>query len=320
MTPEPSILEDAPAPSPTTTTFTSLSPLQALGQGMQSLRREPRWGILLVLLLLLLVQPTIWLTGTWFDWHSPFFAQPLVLLGALLIGYSRRDEVEKTARELAELFPPESPKRRGNVAVVVFGGMIALMGHVLRMDFVAILGFVVVFTGIIFYFYGPFVLKSLGSALFFLCFLIPLPKTVTGLLQVGFQNGTYSCLSPFFKTNSFNIETGNFVMAIDALASGLHLFIPLAIFCLGWALYKRYSLYNTLIMLALSTLLSLFVNVFRVMLTCWLGSANPDIGGFLSRSTPLLLTLPIAWVVLWVARLVHQRQELRASMRSSVTG
>jgi exosortase/archaeosortase family protein len=287
---------------------------------MQSLRREPRWLFLLLLLLLLLIQPTIWLVSTWFDWHSPFFAQPLVLLGAFLIGYSRRAEIEKTAQELAELFPPESPKRRGNILGMVLGGAISFAGHLMHMDFLSILGFVIAFTGVIFYFYGPFVLKSLTPALFFLFFLIPLPKTIIGLFQGGFQNGTYSCLSPFFKTNSFNIETGNFVMAIDNLASGLHLFIPMTIFSIGWALYKRYSLYNTLIMLALSTLLSLFVNVFRVMLTCWIGSANPDIGNFLSRSTPILLTLPIAWVVLWVARLVHQRQELRASMRSSVTG
>jgi exosortase/archaeosortase family protein len=297
------------------------TPMYAFKEGLQFLKREPRWLILIALLLLLLIQPTLWLLGTWFDWHSPFFAQPLVLLGALLIGHSRRVEVAKTAQELATLFPEESSKRRGNILVLLLGGAIALVGHLLRMDFLAILGFVVVFMGIIFYFYGPFILKTLFPALLFLFFLIPLPKTLTGMCLAGFQNGTYSCLNPFFKTNSMTIEANNFVMAInEPLASGLHLFIPMVIFCIGWALYKRYSLYNTLIMLAVSILLSLLVNVLRLMVTCWLGSFNPDMGSFLSQSTPILLTLPIGWVVVSLSRFVHQRQEIRKGMRSSVEG
>ena len=298
-------------------TMPSENPFHALGEGIRYLTREPRWLALFLLALLLLVQPTIWLMSTWFNWHSAFFAQPLVLLGAFLIGYSRRVDVKKTYEELLELFLEDSPKRRGNLLGIIMGGMIAFIGHLLRMDFVAILGFVIVVNGIIFYFYGPFILRAVFPALLFLCFLIPLPKTIVNLFQIGFQNATYSFLSPIFKTNSFTIEMPNFLMPIDALASGLHLFIPLFIFAVGWALYKRYRFSNILVMLTLAILGSLFINVIRVMITCWIGSANPDIGNFMSHSSPLLWTLPVGWLIIIISRWIHQRQELHNNMRSS---
>jgi exosortase/archaeosortase family protein len=150
--------------------------------------------------------------------------------------------------------------------------------------------------------------------------LIPLRGSLTARLEGAFQNGTYSFLSPFFKTNSYTIDMGNFVMPIDELASGLHICIPVTIFSLGWALYKRYSLYNVIVMLIVSLLLSLFVNVFRVMMVCWIGNMNPDLGGFLSHTTPLLLAIPVIWVIILLSRLIHQRQEFRKSMRTSATG
>jgi hypothetical protein len=311
------------SPSHDTTVHTSrtrsLSPRRAFSEVLGLLMRQPQWLVIFALLLSLLVQPTLWLKSTWFDLHSPFFAQPLVLLGAFLIGYSRRTVIEKTAQELATLFPASSPKRRGNIVGIILGGVVALLGHLLKTDFIAILGFVVVLTGVVFYFYGPFILRNLFPALFFLCFLIPLPKTLTNIYQIGFQNGTYSMLSPFFKTNSFTIEVPNFIMPIDALASGLHIFIPCTIFCIGWALYKGYRFYNIAIMLVLAVLLSLLINVLRIMVICWLGSANPDFGDFLSHSTPILLVIPIAWIITRVAHVLHRREELRISMRSSVS-
>lgn len=134
-------------------------------------------------------EPIRWMFWLWTQPGYPTSWQVAVPLGSLLIAHSRMGDAQRIALELERLFPdPGSPQRRGNIALLILGGLVLVSAHVAVSPPAAMVGLVCTCAGWALRRFGPFVMRALVPAFLFLLLAVPFPhhwmNALSGLMSM----------------------------------------------------------------------------------------------------------------------------------------
>jgi hypothetical protein len=266
-------------------------------------------GVLLLLgvpLLLILLTLGQLCRSVWFADGSPLSYQAFLPLGALALAWHRRRELVTIVSELATLFPdPNHPKRRGNESLVLIGGVLLLVGILAALPPLGLLGFLVVVTGVVFYLWGPFVVRGLRGPLgYLLLTLLPPPMAgITGRLGTEFHLRNVAFAGYVLKASvqgTMITPQGQNPLYVPASFGGLETLLAALAFSVLVILWHPLRLGAALLMLFTAVVLALVLNVVRVLLLVKLQDA---------RWLPLLPTLLVAMAALWfLGRFLARRQ------------
>ena len=248
----------------------------------------PETGVWLArhgLRLLLIGVPSVLIFGVvlklcgsvWFAADSPLGYQALIPLGALALGWSRSHDVRLVCRELATLFPdPNHPKRRGNTALVWIGGLVLLGGVLALSPPVGLTGFIVLAAGVVFYSYGPFVLRSLFAPLGCL-FLMLVPPPLHGLMSainVVFQMRSTAFAGYILRAvgqkpqilGSTLVLRNQTPLEVPLSFSGLETLLAALAFAVIVALWHRTRFASTMLLFFFAVVTAMVANIVRILL------------------------------------------------------
>ena len=215
--------------------------------------------------------------NVWFLAGSPLSYQALIPLGALALGWSRRHEVHTVCRELAALFPdPSHPKRRGSAALVWIGGAFLMAGMLALFPPLGLIGFFLMAAGVVFYLYGPFVLRSLLAPLS--CLLLMLvPPPLQGLmtaLNVVFQLRGTAFAGYVLRALGQNphilgdtlILKNQAPLVVPVTFSGLETLLAALAFTVFAALWHRPRFASALLIFFFAIVTAIMTNIMRILL------------------------------------------------------
>jgi exosortase/archaeosortase family protein len=236
-------------------------------------------------ILLLIGVPTLFLLFTlgqlchnvWFSEGALLGYQAFLPLGAAALAWHRRHDLKTITTELSTLFPdPDHPKRRGTVALSIFGGLLLLAGVLASLPPLGLIGFLFLAVGIVLALWGPFVLRGLVGPLGFLALmLVPPPMAgITGRLGIEFQLRSTAFTGYVLRAlkkdahiqGSTLMVGGQTPMDIPASFSGLEILLATLAFAFLVVMWHRLKLGPALLIFFTAITLSLIVNIVRVLL------------------------------------------------------
>lgn len=260
---------------------------------------ERHWLWVLLPFALLVYRSLRWTWGIWFPYpgsgfwtriSGPLAFQVLVPLAAAALAWSRRAEVEAVYRELAFLFPNNSPKRRGHLWPVLVGCILVLTAAAAILEDLAVFALVFLLASIIYYVYGRYVFRALLAPIAFLFLLVPPPANDLALLTLQLQVGgavaggqAIAQIHPDTRTQGIAVLLPGFPMEVTQGMGGAPLLLATLTLTLWVILYRRmrFGLAITALLAALTLVLAL--SVARIVATGLLGALNPPLGDWLRR-------------------------------------
>lgn len=207
--------------------------------------------------------PLEWMSRWWLSIDAPTLFQPIALLGAWLLAFQRRDVLQATwARSC------RSAARRGAkwaayswipLGLLLISGTAAFLGHITPL---AVTTLVWLPLGVVFYIYGPRVLRALHTPSLLLIAATAVPDTIPELSQKVIQrilgglavqlgrllgdNMTFDPGSAFNVADDY-LRTGSLNAPIAAPMNGLALMTTTVIIAALWTLYNRRGIASTAI-------------------------------------------------------------------------
>ena len=217
--------------------------------------------------------------AVWFSEGSPLGYQCLIPMGTVVLAWSRRSEVRTVQRELATLFPnPTHPKRCGNEALLWIGGLVLLAGILAAFPPLGIFGFIVAGFGAIFYFFGPFVVRSLGLPLAFLfLMLFPPPiqavyHVITRIFQLRSTAFAGYVLKAFGQKphiqDSTLILPNHAPLSIPIEFNGLDILLSALAFTIFCIAYHRIRLGMSVLLAFFAIVTAMLINICRILVFC----------------------------------------------------
>jgi hypothetical protein len=265
-------------------------------------------------LLVILARPLRWCWGMWFAFDSALVFQPFVPLLALALVLQRRPEFEPIYRELAFIYPPDSPRRRGKLWVVLLGCALMLIASVAMLPSLAMFAFVVIVIGCVYYLLGLPVTLALWQPLILLFLMVPPPGALvpqfTGLLQVG----SAAVITPVLKL--FHPEThrqlqwvrmNGYSMEITPALSGVSVILPVLALTLWQAMRLKVRLPNVPVLLSIALLVTLLLNAGRLILIGLIGASSPQIAVVLTRFNSWVLVAVAFYLIYRISALFTPR-------------
>jgi hypothetical protein len=205
--------------------------------------------------------PLEWMSRWWLSEDAPTLFQPIALIGAWLLASQRLRTIRATWARTCR-----SAARRGAkwasyswmpLAVLLFIGAVSFLGHITPL---AITTLVWLPIGVVFYIYGPRVIRSLHTPILLLIAATAVPDTIPELLQkftqrilgavailMGRALGdtlTYDAGSAFNVADDY-LRTANLNAPIAAPMNGLALMASTIVIAAIWTLHKRRGIAST---------------------------------------------------------------------------
>lgn len=260
------------------------------------------WGIVPITALLWF--PLRWGFATWSTPGTPLLFQVFVPLGAAYIAWSRREEWQRTQTELRELFPdPMSPKRVGNLSVVVLGGLVFLVSFLTAIPPLALFSLWLLLVGGIFYLYGPFLLRVVLAPLGFLLLGTPPPVGALSRLVNAFQGITAGVAGQALGLlgvkvrivwGSITLLSTGYRLDISPSYTGLGVFFAMMVASLLLLFVKRVGVFRGAVYLLLAAVIACIANILRIVCLALIARSNPLLAPTLYQ-VPALPTLLIAF-------------------------
>ncbi len=127
------------------------------------------------------LEPLRWMAWLWVQPGHPSTWQIAVPLASVWIASTRLPDARRIAAELSQLFPnPDAPQRTGPMWLMVAGALLLVAAHVSISPPVAMFGLTALLSGWVLRRHGPFVLRGLAPAFWFLLLAVPVPHQLTG--------------------------------------------------------------------------------------------------------------------------------------------
>jgi hypothetical protein len=284
---------------------------------------QRQWLWVLLPLSFLFFRSLRWAWGSWFSGAGPFSLhglssplayQSLVPLGALALGLSRRNDIVPMYRELAFLYPATSPKRRGQLWPTLLSCGLLLIGCVSMIDSLTMFSTVLLIVSLVYYLYGPFIWKSLFSALLFLFLMVPpfgiFLKLLIFQLQIGGAVVATQVVSQIYtdtRAQTATILLPQYPLEVSPDLSGVSIFLSTLAFTFWLLLYRRMRFGLAVISLIAAAVISLGITALRIIGIAFIGALNNPLGDILRG----INSLPFIGLSLYVSyrfvRWLHTR-------------
>jgi exosortase len=217
-----------------------------------------------VALLLIAYMPAIrWMVDRWSAKESYYSHGFLIPLVSLFIVWQRREILKKIEITSAPI----------GIWIIAVGLLINMICASLRVYFVSGFSLVVVFYGLVLFFFGKKMAKSLTFPIFFLLAMIPLPLSVIGTLTVKLKLFVAQVSTVILNIIGFpSVRDGSFIrmpksfVAVEAPCSGLRSLVSLITMGLLFAYAMKVSYIKKVILLLSSIPIAIMANVIRVVL------------------------------------------------------
>ncbi len=272
------------------------------------------WFILSFLMLVLLYRPVTWFWEIWVTPDSPLSYQPLVPLGAAWLAWAERGPVKALYEELAYLFPVNSPKRRGKLWPVITGCVLMLAAYLMTVPPLAMIAFLLIVVGIIYYIYGPYILGALRKPLSFLLMMAPVPNVIVSMatqkLQLGCATVAGQILEVFHpkvKVIGTFIELPGYALEVVGPCSGVSILFPVLAMTVWLAMARRMRILPSLLLLCIGAALSLIMNVMRIVMMGMIGVSNPTLAQTLHDMNSIAFTALAFYLTFLSANLLERR-------------
>jgi exosortase len=261
-----------------------------------------------------MVRPLRWCWGTWFAFDSSLIFQPFVPLLSLALLLQQRPEFEPIYRELALIYPPDSPKRRGKLWVVLLGCALMLIASVAMLPSLAMFSFVTIIIGGIYYLYGLPVTLALWQPLALLFLIVPPPGALvpqfTGLLQIGSAAVVAQILHLFHMDVHLQrqwVRLPEYSLQVTPALSGMSVVLPVLVLTLWQSLRLKVRLLNIPILLSIGLLLTLLVNALRLVALGLIGANLPRVADILTGFNSWILVAVVFYLVYKISLLFRPR-------------
>jgi hypothetical protein len=272
-------------------------------------RMQGHWLLVLIPLILILIRPLRWSWGIWFSYDSPLLFQPFLLLLAGILVWERRYDLLGINNEMTFLYSANSARMRGSLWLVSLSCIALIIAALAMVTPLAMLSFVGIVVGIIYYLYGMEIVKALWQPILLLLLTIPPPGNLLAFLSSFLQTITAKTVSatlrPFLgETHSI----GSFILLpsaqfpIGGSLGGVSVVLPTLALTLWWVFRKRLQLPQTLLLLFLSLVISLFINGIRVFAVCLMLNRSPDMARMLAYIPSWALVIPSFLAIIFIAR------------------
>jgi hypothetical protein len=260
-------------------------------------QNEKHWLLFLVPFALILGYTYTLAQKSWTDFDSPLVLQPWVPLFAAWLVWHRRRMLTAQYRELAFMFPDDSPKRNGKVWGIVAGCVLMLLASFAMLAPMATFGLIVAIAGTVYYIYGPFIFRSVWQPLAFLFLMLPLPggflQKITSLLQL---------IAAFVSTQIFSfvypgtkqlggavLLGGNTPMFITPSLAGAAVVVPLLMLTLWLCILRRIRVAPSLVILMGAFVIGVVLNTVRLIAFGFISVNAPRLAEMLMKTNSWLL-------------------------------
>jgi exosortase len=248
------------------------------------------WLLPLLGLAVALFLPLHWCWARWGELNSPQSYQPLVPIGAAWLAWQRRAEVSQARSDAG----PQA-KGVGQIGLILAGGLVLMLGHVMQLGMLGVIGAVIALAGVVQCVYGTMVLRVLAVPFGFLLLTAPLPNSILGpatarLQMVCTQGAGHALLNlgvPNHVAGNL-IFLKDFQLEVIAPCSGISIVFPVVVLTLWVMLTRRANPFLTVAALVPAAVIALAMNVLRITSVGLVGSVNP----YLART----LHDPISWL------------------------
>ena len=209
-------------------------------------RTQGHWLYVLIPLSLILIRPLRWCWGSWLSFDSPLVFQPFLPFLAAWLIWERRGELQEISDEISLVFGADSPKRRGKLWPVLLSCVILVIAALAMVPSLAMLAFVGIVVGIVYYLYGPTILKALWQPLLLLVLMVPPPGIILGTFSAVLQTVTARIVGALLHLFVGDVRTvGNFIFMpttpfpIGPSLGGPSVALPTMALTLWWAFRKN---------------------------------------------------------------------------------
>ncbi len=224
-------------------------------------RTETLLYVLIVVLSALVLLPTLrWLANEW--WSNDYYSHGVLV--PLVSAY------------FAWRLLPRLERRPSNLGVLLLAAALVLYLIALfqRAYFVAALGMIALFAGIIWYLWGGQALKRLAFPLAFLIFMVPLPFIEGGSLPLSLITGQISttlmqAVGMDITVSGASVTLPNANLVVGAQCSGLRSIVALFTLVAVFAYIVHGPWYSKLILFLMAIPIAILGNIFRVSTLLW---------------------------------------------------
>lgn len=272
------------------------------------------WIALVLIALVLLYRPFTWFWEIWSAPDSPLSYQPLVPLGVLFLAWMDRGPVRAAYTELAYLFPANSPKRQGKIWPVLTGCFLMLVSYLMTLPPLAMLSFLLMVVGVIYYIYGPFILNALRKPLSYFLVMAPVPNVIVSMATQKLQ---LSCAAiagqilaifhPQVKVVGTFIKLPGYALEVIGPCSGVSILFPVAAMTIWLAMVRRMKILPSILLLCIGAALSLIMNILRIVMMGMVGVYNPTLAQTLHDMNSVAFTALAFYLTFLAANLLGRR-------------
>ena len=222
-----------------------------------------KFGSCVALMLIAYVPAIRWMVDRWSASESYYSHGFLIPLVSLFIVWQRRETLKNI----------EITSSPVGIWIIAFGLLINIISAALRVYFVSGFSLVLVLYGLVLFFFGKKMARSLTFPIFFLFMMIPLPLALIGTLTVKLKLFVAQISTVILNIIGFpSIRDGSFIrmpksfVAVEAPCSGLRSLVSLITMGFLFSYAMKVSYVKKAILLLSSIPIAIMANVARVVL------------------------------------------------------
>ena len=271
--------------------------------------------LLTILLFILYIYTFLWLFNSWLT--NPYYSHGIVIpmISAFII-YKKLDKKNKKPNETS--YTP-------GIYIFAFGLILYVIGFIQVFPFLSALSFLFTLSGLILYFYGKALMRSLLFPISYLIFAIPLPFLFVEQVAFLLQSISIS-FSPFLiglfgipvTTAGSEIQLQNQSFYIGLPCSGINTLISLLALTTIFIYILKCSPNKKIFLFCITIPIAIFANILRVTFIILIANqygTETAMNFFHDVSSPLLFIIAFIFLIL-IARLMGCTLEV---MRNSKT-
>lgn len=216
-------------------------------------------GIIFILAYL----PTMmWMQTRWFADDSYYSHGILVPFVSAFLIWQKKDELKRLRFK-------ESP---WGLRLIIAGAILFLIAAILRINFVSGFSMLIVFYGLVLFFYGSAVFKKIAFPLFFIVFMFPLPEVA--ITNISFRMKMFAAQWATYSLNKMGIlaiREGSVIkmrtsqVVVEDVCSGLRSLISLTALGSIFAYWMKAPMWRRIALFLCTIPIAIITNMCRVV-------------------------------------------------------
>jgi len=264
---------------------------------LQKYRKEIFIGIIFILAYI----PTlIWMWDRWFARDSYYSHGILIPCVSLFLIWQMRKELSKVKKE----------QSKWGIPLIAIGMFIHAFGSMMRVYFVSGFSMLLVFVGLILFFYGNAIFRRILFPVLFLVFMIPVPLVI--ISSASFKLKIFAAKIATAALNNSGIPAvreGSLIymrhaqVVVDDVCSGLRSLISLMALGSIFAYWMKSTMGKRVILLVATIPIAIITNVVRVIFLSAVAEIwGVDIASGFLHDFSGFLVFALAFILLYITR------------------